>query len=127
MQIQPTILRSPQTYSSNASSKNSTTVNISPNAAVEGVNQVERGKKIQGLETRQIESLGSNSDEDNAVTNALVSEPMTAELLSARLDAKLEYEQALQGSEGAVGEYLANENAAAREEIQQMVGIDTYA
>ncbi|NRD73833.1 hypothetical protein HQQ94_11405 [Shewanella sp. VB17] len=91
------------------------------------MHQLEHGKKSQGLENSHFESMTVNGDEAHLPTKMLSTESMTAELLSARLGAKLEYEQSLQGSEGAVGEYLANENAAAREQIQQMVGIDTYA
>ncbi|WP_192022788.1 hypothetical protein [Shewanella sp. WPAGA9] len=53
------------------------------------------------------------------------------------VDAKLQYDkqthfnasqqQHVQGSEGAIKEYLLNQHAAQREQIQQMVGIDLYA
>jgi len=50
-----------------------------------------------------------------------------AAALTSRLGAHVEYENETQGHRGAVAEYLTNQHAAKREEIQQMVGIDTYA
>lgn len=47
--------------------------------------------------------------------------------LTSRLGAHIEYENKTQGHRGAMAEYLTNQHAAKREEIQQMVGIDTYA
>ncbi|MFT5789505.1 MAG: hypothetical protein ACI8SJ_001621 [Shewanella sp.] len=50
-----------------------------------------------------------------------------AAALTSRLGAHIEYENETRGHRGAVAEYLTNQHAAKREEIQQMVGIDTYA
>lgn len=50
-----------------------------------------------------------------------------AATLKSRLGAHIEYENETRGQRGAVAEYLTNQHAAKREEIQQMVGIDTYA
>ncbi|QQX78460.1 hypothetical protein JK628_12775 [Shewanella sp. KX20019] len=50
-----------------------------------------------------------------------------AAALKSRLGAHIEYENETRGHRGAVAEYLTNQHAAKREEIQQMVGIDTYA
>lgn len=47
--------------------------------------------------------------------------------LQSRLGAHVEYESQTGGQRGAVAEYLINQHAAKRDEIQQMVGIDTYA
>lgn len=47
--------------------------------------------------------------------------------LKSRLGAHVEYESHTGGQRGAVAQYLINQHAAKREEIQQMVGIDTYA
>jgi hypothetical protein len=47
--------------------------------------------------------------------------------LSARLDAKLEYDQKTQATQGAIATYLLHEHGAMRDSISQMVGIDTYA
>ncbi|MGS0674649.1 hypothetical protein [Shewanella sp. 0m-4] len=47
--------------------------------------------------------------------------------LQSRLGAHVEYEDHTGGHRGAVAEYLVNQHAAKREEIKQMVGIDTYA
>lgn len=47
--------------------------------------------------------------------------------LQSRLGAHVEYENNTAGHRGAVAEYLLHQYAAKREEIQQMVGIDTYA
>ncbi|GIU26810.1 hypothetical protein L2719_11200 [Shewanella schlegeliana] len=50
-----------------------------------------------------------------------------AAALKSRLGAHIEYENQTGGQRGAVAEYLINQHAAKRDEIQQMVGIDTYA
>lgn len=50
-----------------------------------------------------------------------------AATLKSRLGAHIEYENETRGQRGAVAEYLSTQHAAKREEIQQMVGIDTYA
>ncbi|WP_375087938.1 hypothetical protein [Shewanella youngdeokensis] len=47
--------------------------------------------------------------------------------LKSRLGAHIEYESDTRGQSGAIAAYLTNQHAAKREEIQQMVGIDTYA
>ncbi|MCC4832906.1 hypothetical protein Q4601_03365 [Shewanella sp. 1_MG-2023] len=56
--------------------------------------------------------------------------------IKSAVDAKVQYDQQTsshahqhhsQGSEGAIKEYLLNQHAAQRDQIQQMVGIDLYA
>lgn len=51
----------------------------------------------------------------------------SGDALESRLGAHLEYERDTQGQRGALAEYLSNQHAAKREEIQQMVGVDIYA
>jgi hypothetical protein len=127
MQVQQNIFGTSQAHSSSVPSSNGSSSNIKPNSSIDAAQQVERAKRSQGLDSHQIESVGVNRDEVDTQVEGQLSELTTPEQLESRLGAKLEYERALQGSDGAVAHYLANEYAAAREEIQQMVGIDTYA
>ncbi|MEC4724355.1 hypothetical protein HWQ46_02180 [Shewanella sp. D64] len=127
MQVQQNIFGTSQAHSSSVLSSNTPSPNIKPNSSIDAAQQVERAKRSQGLDSNQIESVGVNRDDVDSQLEVQLFEQTTPEQLESRLGAKLEYERALQGSDGAVAHYLANEHAAAREEIQQMVGIDTYA
>ena len=127
MQVQQNIFGTSQAHSSSVLSSNAPSPNIKPNSSIDAAQQVERTKRSQGLDSSQIESAGVNRDDVDSQLEVQLFEQTTPEQLESRLGAKLEYERALQGSDGAVAHYLANEHAAAREEIQQMVGIDTYA
>lgn len=127
MQIQPNIFGTSQAHSSSVPNPNGPSSNIKPNPSIDATQQVERAKRSQGLDSSRIESSGVSRDDAATQLEIQLSQQITPEQLESRLGAKLEYERALQGSDGAVAHYLANEHAAAREEIQQMVGIDTYA
>ncbi len=127
MQVQQNIFGTSQAHSSSAPNPNGASSNIKPNSNIDATQQVERAKRSQGLDSNQIDSTRVSQDDVETQLEVQLAEQTTPEPLESRLGAKLEYERALQGSDGAVAHYLANEHAAAREEIQQMVGIDTYA
>ena len=66
-------------------------------------------------------------DKPNIEADEGSAEQATTELqLSARLDAKLEYDKNTQATQSAISTYLLHEHAAQRDSISQMVGIDTY-
>ena len=127
MQVQQNVFGSSQAHSSSVPNPNGANSNIKPNSNIDATQQVERAKRSQGLDSNQIDSTRVSQDDVETPLDVQLSEQTTPEPLESRLGAKVEYERALQGSDGAVAHYLANEHAAAREEIQQMVGIDTYA
>lgn len=47
--------------------------------------------------------------------------------LSAKRQARVEYDRETSSQRGAIAQYLSTQHSAKREEIQQMVGIDLYA
>ncbi|WP_350433128.1 hypothetical protein ABIS04_08130 [Shewanella sp. H8] len=47
--------------------------------------------------------------------------------LSAKQQARVEYDRDTNGQRGAIAQYLSTQHSAKRDEIQQMVGIDLYA
>ncbi|GGB58782.1 hypothetical protein K8B83_14440 [Shewanella inventionis] len=47
--------------------------------------------------------------------------------LSAKQQARVEYDRETTSQRGAIAQYLTTQHSAKREEIQQMVGIDLYA
>lgn len=47
--------------------------------------------------------------------------------LSAKQQARVEYDRDTNNQRGAIAQYLSTQHSAKREEIQQMVGIDLYA
>ncbi len=123
MQIQSNLFAPSTASASGVSSSNV------KRSQVEPTHQVEQSQKSQGLdEVSQQVNLGQADDESSQqhALSAPTQNPAPEELES-RLGAKLEYEQQTQATEGAVAHYLANQHAAQREAIQQMVGIDTYA
>ncbi|AZG75188.1 hypothetical protein EGC82_13095 [Shewanella livingstonensis] len=63
---------------------------------------------VQGIETRNI---------------AIVDDPT----LSAKQQARVEYDRDTHSQRGAIAQYLSTQHSAKRDEIQQMVGIDLYA
>ncbi|ACA86390.1 conserved hypothetical protein [Shewanella woodyi ATCC 51908] len=126
MQVQANYFGSSQAQVSGVSGANGSS-QVKPNSAIDAAEQIERVKQGQGLEKALIDANSASKDIHDTQGGVQLFEQTTPEQLSNRLGAKLEYERAIQGSEGAVAHYLANEHAAAREEIQQMVGIDTYA
>lgn len=123
MQIQSNLFAPSTTKAPGGSSSN-----VKSSRQVEPSHQVEQSQKSQGLEASQQVTHGQ-TDNENSQQHALSAPPQnpSPEELESRLGAKLEYEQQTQGTEGAVAHYLANQHAAQREAIQQMVGIDTYA
>ncbi|MGX9461520.1 hypothetical protein ACWXWU_09785 [Shewanella sp. A14] len=48
-------------------------------------------------------------------------------ILSAKQQARVEYDRDTHGHRGAIAQYLTTQHSAKRDEIQQMVGIDLYA
>lgn len=95
--------------------------------------RVESSSRVEQLDKVHASSLKEESREraaEGSSSELLLAKDVqspTPEPLAFRLDAKLEYEQQTQASDGAVAQYLTNQHAAEREAIQQMVGIDTYA
>jgi len=123
MQIQPNLFAPSTGNTSGISSSNV------KRSQVEPTHQVEQSQKSKGLEASQQVGHGQ-VDSESSQQQDVLSAPLVntaPEELESRLGAKLEYEQQTQGTEGAVAHYLANQHAAQREAIQQMVGIDTYA
>jgi|GEM_PF-5059154 len=122
MQIQSNLFAPSTASTSGVSSSNV------KRSQVEPTHQVERSQKSQGLEVSQQVNLGQ-TDGESSQQHVLSVPPQNPapEELESRLGAKLEYEQQTLATEGAVAHYLANQHAAKREAIQQMVGIDTYA
>jgi hypothetical protein len=47
--------------------------------------------------------------------------------LSAKQQARVEYDRETYSQRGAIAQYLSTQHSAKRDEIQQMVGIDLYA
>ncbi|WP_282110299.1 hypothetical protein [Shewanella algicola] len=47
--------------------------------------------------------------------------------LSAKQQARVEYDRDTTSQRGAIAQYLSTQHSAKRDEIQQMVGIDLYA
>tara|TARA_R110002126_G_scaffold18036_18_gene69574 strand:+ start:2517 stop:2858 length:342 start_codon:yes stop_codon:yes gene_type:complete len=47
--------------------------------------------------------------------------------LSAKQQARVEYDRDTYSQRGAIAQYLSTQHSAKRDEIQQMVGIDLYA
>jgi len=122
MQIQPNLFAPSTANTPGVSSSNV------KRSQVEPTHQVEQSQKSQGLGASQ-QVAHDQADSESSQLDVLSAPLVNAapEELESRLGAKLEYEQQTQGGDGAVAHYLANQHAAQREAIQQMVGIDTYA
>ncbi|ABZ76393.1 conserved hypothetical protein [Shewanella halifaxensis HAW-EB4] len=98
-------------------------------AAANATSRVEVNKSVA---SNQTSALASGAIEASGLIKAqqsfTINDYQEDELaLQSRLGAHVEYENHTGGHRGAVAEYLVNQHAAKREEIKQMVGIDTYA
>ncbi|MCK8045259.1 hypothetical protein MSG37_10195 [Shewanella sp. 1CM18E] len=83
---------------------------------------------------KAVSHIGTNAADSVETSLPIAAQSLTinayqedAAALQSRLGAHVEYENQTAGQRGAVAEYLIHQHAAKREEIQQMVGIDTYA
>ncbi|MGS0680085.1 hypothetical protein ACVBIL_02875 [Shewanella sp. 125m-7] len=99
----------------NSSQLAATKLEVNKSVVASQANAVTSDGVDASLSIKTLPSLAVNDYQDDAVA------------LQSRLGAHVEYENHTGGQRGAVAEYLVNQHAAKREEIQQMVGIDTYA
>ncbi|WP_299806855.1 hypothetical protein [uncultured Shewanella sp.] len=92
-------------------------------------NKVEINKSIASSQAKAVDTASVEAASSIKAQQALVVNDYheDAAALQSRLGAHVEYENQTSGQRGAVAQYLINQHAAKREEIQQMVGIDTYA
>ncbi|MCG9730665.1 hypothetical protein L1D44_12560 [Shewanella sp. Isolate13] len=92
-------------------------------------NKLESNKATASVQTQAVTSDSVESVLPTKAHQALVINDYHEDTaaLQSRLGAHVEYERHTGGQRGAVAQYLINQHAAKREEIQQMVGIDTYA
>ena len=72
------------------------------------VNPSAEERDVQGIETRNIAIVDDST-------------------LSAKQQARVEYDRDTHSQRGAIAQYLSTQHSAKRDEIQQMVGIDLYA
>ncbi|WP_153913501.1 hypothetical protein [Shewanella sp. TC10] len=117
---------------SNGSASQAIKPNVS--AQVDAVSDVS-AIKAQSKTSATVNSLNQNdsqlvSDNEQAIYY------FDESAIKSAVDAKLQYDHQTssnpqqhhsQGSAGAIKEYLLNQHATQREQIQQMVGIDLYA
>ena len=92
-------------------------------------NKVEINKSVASNQAKAVDTASVEAASAIKTLQALVVNDYIEDAagLQSRLGAHVEYENQTRGQQGAVAQYLINQHAAKREEIQQMVGIDTYA